>query len=78
MILPRTWIPKPNYQFGARLTDALQASYPVRVPNVTSLFERMRPQSRQFAGRKAAGGRMAKKFADRLFKHEGHHEKEDA
>jgi hypothetical protein len=70
MIIPRTWIPKPNYQFGARLTDALQASYPVRVPNVTSLFERMRPQSRQFAGRKAAGGRMAKKFAAGLFKRE--------
>jgi len=68
MILPRTWIPKPNYQFGARITEALQASYPVRVPNVTSLFEHMKPKSRVFAGRKAAGGRMAKKFAEGLFK----------
>ena len=68
MILPRTWIPKPNYQFGARITDAIQASYPMRVPNVTSLFERMKPTSRQFAGRKAAGGRMGKKFAEGLFK----------
>lgn len=70
MILPRTWIPKPDYQFGARIAETLQASYPVRVPNVTSLFERMRPQSRQFAGRKAAGGRMAKKFAAGLFTRE--------
>jgi len=68
MILPRTWIPKPNYQFGARITEALQASYPVRVPNVTSLFEKASAASRRSAGRKAAGGRMAKKFAEGLFK----------
>ena len=68
MIVPRSWIPKPSTidPFSARITEAIEKSRPVIMPNVLGLFERQSLAGRRRAGHKAAAAKMGLRFAQRV------------
>jgi hypothetical protein len=68
MIVPRGWIPKPETidPFSARITEAIEKSRPVIMPNVLGLFEKQTLKQKRASGHKAAASKMGIQFAKRL------------
>ena len=71
MIIPYSWVPKHKYDnhFTARVTSALHDSRR-SAPMVMGLFEKQTTQKRRESALKAAGSRMGKAFAAKLFRKE--------